>query len=364
MSARTHGDDDGADWTASNAGTTSVRPEHRFDEENLTRWMEKNVEFFNRPVTVRQFKGGQSNPTFKITTPHRSYVMRRRPSGHLLDSAHAVDREYRVMSALHQIGYPVPRTHTLCEDESILGSSFYVMDCVEGRIFWDPGFSQVPREDRPLYFRSMNDTLAQLHRLEPGAIGLGNFGRPGNFIERQISRFTRQYLADEEAGRIAAMDRTIDWLTVHRPAESEIRVVHGDFRVDNLIFHPTEPRIVAVLDWELSTLGDPLADFAFHAMMYRMPRDITTGILGVDLAQNNIPSEEHYLDMYCQNTRRRDLPHYDFYVVFGMFRLAAIMHGIKGRVLRGTSASTHAARAIEGLDSLAELAWCQARSAR
>jgi aminoglycoside phosphotransferase (APT) family kinase protein len=348
-----------ANWSEQNAGTTPVRSEHRFDEAKLDAWLKANVEAYAGPLTVQQFKGGQSNPTYKLLTPGQNYVMRRKPAGLLVKSAHAVDREYRVISALHGTGFPVARAYALCTDESIIGSWFYIMDCVDGRSEWDATFPDVPIAERPAYYAAMNETLARLHGVDYAAIGLGDYGKEGTYCARQIARFSKQYLDDELAGRLPAMDRLIEWLPANIPAGDETSISHGDYRSDNMVFHPTEPRVIAVLDWELSTLGHPLADFAFHAMMYRMPPTITTGLVGVDLKAMNIPSEAEYLEMYCRNTGRTSLPGFDFYVAFNMFRLAAILHGIKGRVLRGTASSAHAAETAKRLEPLAELAWQQ-----
>lgn len=339
-----------------NAGTTPVRSALRFDEAALERWMEANVASYSGPLNVEQFKGGQSNPTYKLTTPRRNYVLRRKPPGHILKGAHAVEREARVLSALGQADFPVPHVYGLCTDDAMIGTWFFVMDMVEGRIFWDATFPQVGRAERPAYFDAMNAAIAQLHALDPAAVGLADFGRPGNYFERQIGRWSQQYLGDEEAGRNPDMDRLIEWLPAHIPSGDETTIVHGDFRCDNMIFHPSEPRVVAVLDWELSTLGHPLADFTYHAMMYRMPPHIVAGLAGADLARLNIPAEADYIAAYCDRTGRRSIPSYDFYIAFNFFRLAAIVHGIKGRVLRGTAASAHARERAETFPVLARLA--------
>lgn len=346
-----------------NSGTTGVREGFGFDEAALARWMESNIAGFSGPLTVEQFKGGQSNPTYKLVTPGRSYVLRRKPEGQLLKGAHAVDREARVMSGLATAGFPVPRVHGLCTDDGVIGSWFYVMDMVEGRIFWDATVPEVPNAERAAIFDAMNETIARLHSVDYAAVGLGDFGKPGNYFERQISRWTRQYLEDTDAGRDPHMDRLIEWLPDNIPPGDESSVVHGDFRIDNMIFHPTEPRIVAVLDWELSTLGHPCADFAFHAMMYRMPPHIVAGLADADIAALGIPSEADYLAAYCRRTGRDSMPGYDFYIAFNFFRMAAIFHGIKGRVIRGTAASAQAHERVEALPELMELAWQQALKA-
>lgn len=347
-----------------NTGTVAVREAHRFDETALDRWMAEHVRGYAGPLTVEQFKGGQSNPTYRLTTPGRRYVLRRKPPGKLLPGAHAVDREYRVIAALFAQGFPVAEPFGLCTDEAVIGTPFYVMDMVEGRIFWEASLPEVPTAERARYLDAMNATIAALHAIDPDAAGLGDYGKPGNYFERQIGRWTKQYLGDAEAGRIPAMDRLVEWLPANLPPdEPQARIIHGDYRCDNMIFHASEPRVLAVLDWELSTLGHPLADFSYHLMMYRMPPGITAGLAGLDLPTLNIPSEADYVTAYCRRTGRDGIPDLDFYIAFNMFRLCAILHGIKGRVVRGTAASAHAEGAVAGLDAFAELAWEQARRA-
>ena len=344
------------DLTEANAGTTGVRTGYGFDENALAQWMSVNVAGFSGPLTVEQFKGGQSNPTYKLVSPSQSYVLRRKPPGDLLPGAHAVDREARVQKALGEQGFPVAKIHGLCTDDAVIGTWFYVMDMVDGRIFWDATFPDVAREDRPAYFDAMNRVMAQLHSFDPAKIGLGDYGKPGNYFARQIGRWTKQYLADELAGRNEDMDRLITWLPENIPPGEEASVAHGDFRCDNMVFHPTEPRVLAVLDWELSTLGHPLADFAYHAMMYRMPPEIVAGLKGADLAALNIPSEADYVASYCERTGRAAIDNYEFYIAFNLFRLAAIFHGIKGRVLRGTAASAQAEERSKAFPVLARMA--------
>ncbi|MDE2597203.1 MAG: phosphotransferase [Sphingomonadales bacterium] len=345
-----------SDIVAANSGTTAVREGYAFDEAALAGWMAANVAGFAGPLTVEQFRGGQSNPTYKLVTPGKAYVLRRKPPGDLLPGAHAVDREAKVLSALGAAGFPVAHVHGLCIDDSVIGTWFYVMDMVEGRVFWDASLPEVPQAERPAYFDAMNQAMAQLHGFDPQAIGLGDYGKPGNYFARQIGRWGKQYLADELAGRNADMDAVLEWLQGNIPEGDETSVIHGDFRCDNMIFHPTEPRILAVLDWELSTLGHPLADFAYHAMMYRMPPDIVPGLGGADLAALNIPSEADYIAAYCARTGRATIDNYAFYLAFNLFRLAAIFHGIKGRVLRGTAANAQAAQRAEAFPRLARLA--------
>jgi aminoglycoside phosphotransferase (APT) family kinase protein len=326
--------------------------------------MEQHVEGFEGPIEVEKFPGGQSNPTFKLTSPGRQYVLRRKPPGKLLKGAHAVEREYRIMTALGPLGFPVPRTYGLCEDSEVLGTPFFVMDMVDGRIFWDPRLPEVPTDERRACYESMCETIARLHRIDYEAAGLGDYGKPGNFVERQIGIWSRQYLQDEAAGRIAAMDRLVEWLPRNIPDDdSPTSIVHGDFRCDNLIFHPTEPRVVAVLDWELSTLGHPLADFTYHLMNYRIPPSLPAGMAGADFAALSLPGEADYTAAYCRHTGRDDIPDLDFYLAFNMFRLAAIIHGVKGRILRGNASSDRADQLVSYLDTLAETAWQQARKA-
>lgn len=349
---------------SASADVMPVRSKHQFDEARLTAWLSANVEGFAGPVTVRQFRGGQSNPTYLLATPARTYVLRRQPPGPLLRGAHAVDREALVQSALIGTSVPVARVYAVCHDPDIIGTMFYVMELVEGRIFWAATFPEVSRSDRPEYYRAMNRTIANLHALDPMKIGLNQFGPPTGYVDRQIKRLSQQYLADTAAGRDPDMDRVIAWLEHAKPQGAErLAVVHGDFRCDNLIFHPTEPRIVAVLDWELATLGHPLADFAYHAMMYRMPSHIVAGLADADLAEINAPGEDEYLALYADCAGITDTADYDFFVAFAFFRVAAIIHGIKGRLARGTAASAEAAERVDALPELTALAWEQARRA-
>jgi aminoglycoside phosphotransferase (APT) family kinase protein len=336
-----------------------VRDAHKFDVASLEAFMASHVEGFSGPLTVTQFKGGQSNPTYRLETPAARYVLRRKPPGKLLKSAHAVDREFRVISALYAAGFPVPRPYALCKDEQLIGTIFYIMECVEGRIFWSPDLADVSRDERSAIYDNVNETLAALHNFDYAALGLADFGKPGNYFERQISRWSGQYRASETAV-VAAMDHLIDWLPANIPADESAAVVHGDYRLDNMIIHPTEPRVVAVLDWELSTIGHPLADFTYHLMVWQMP-DIgigSIGLLGHDLAALGIPDEEEYIARYCERTGRSSgIEDRAFYSAFNFFRLAAILQGIAGRVRDGTAASAHAAQAVKAVQPLAELGW-------
>ena len=353
------------DRTEANTGTREVSERLRFDEAALQAWMDVSVEGFRGPIAVSQFKGGQSNPTYRIDAASGSYVLRRKPPGKLLPGAHAVDREYRVLAALGAQGFPVPRVYGLCEDDGIIGTAFFVMDMVPGRIVWEAHFPDMSREQRAAHFDAMNATIAQLHNYDPEAIGLGDYGKASGFVERQVARWSKQYLSDTDGGRVAAMDRLVDWLGKHLPPDSgRSSVVHGDFRCDNMIFDAQALAVRAVLDWELSTLGDPAADFTYHLLMYRMPGGPSfSGLAGQDLAALGIPSEEDYVAAYCRRTGRDHLPNKDYLIVFCLFRLAAILHGIKGRLARGNASSAHAAQMVERLEPLADLAWDEAGKA-
>lgn len=353
------------DLAAANAGTTAVRAGYAFDEGALAAWMAAEVEGFAGPLRVEQFKGGQSNPTYKLVTPGRSYVLRRKPPGAILKGAHAVEREAKVLTALGGQGFPVARVFGLCTDERVIGTWFYVMEMVEGRIFWDATIPEVSRAERGALYDALNATIAGLHRVDYVAAGLGDYGRPGNYFARQVGRWAGQYRDDAEAGRDVVMDRLIGWLEDNLPVgDDETRVIHGDFRIDNVIFHPSEPRVLAVLDWELSTLGHPGADFAYHAMMYHMPPHIVAGLGRADVAGLGIPSEEDYLARYCARVGLADgMPGYRYYLAFNFFRLAAIFHGIKGRVLRGTAANAQARERVAMLPELIGLAWQMAERA-
>ena len=324
----------------------------------LDGWMADHVPGYAGPLSAERFSGGQSNPTFKLTTPAASWVLRRKPPGPLLKGAHAVEREARVMSGLGGQGFPVPRIFGLCEDDAVLGSAFYVMEMVEGRIFWDATFPEVRREDRPAYFEAMNATVAQLHGIDPVAAGLADYGRSEGYFQRQIGRWSTQYREDADvAGSSPEMDRIIDRLLESIPEGDKTSVIHGDFRCDNMIFHPTEPCVIAVLDWELSTLGSPLADFAYHLMMYRMPPEIVAGLRGADLQALNIPSEPHYAAAYARRIGRERIENLEFYLAFNLFRFAAIVHGIRGRVARGTAASAKAGDMAKHFEALAAIGW-------
>ncbi|AUW58943.1 phosphotransferase family protein [Sphingobium sp. SCG-1] len=344
------------------AGSGAIREGHGFDAMRLETWLAEHVNGFEGPLSVEQFKGGQSNPTYKLITPGKTYVMRRKPPGLLLKGAHAIEREYRVISALGDAGFPVAQAYALCEDAEVIGTPFYIMDMVDGRIFWDSTLPGLNPADRAQHFDTMNATIARLHSIDPEAAGLADYGRPGNYFERQITRWSRQYEQDEAAGRLADMDWMARWLPDHIPAGDETAVVHGDFRADNMIWHATEPRILAVLDWELSTLGHPLGDFTYHLMMYHLPPHIIGGFKGADLHALGIPSEQDYVAAYCHRTGRAGIDNLNFYLSFNMFRFAAIIHGIKGRIARGTAASPEAANLVAVLPELAAIARGTAQS--
>ena len=348
---------------AQNSGTRDVREAHRFDTGVLEDYMASHVESFRGPLQVSEFRGGQSNPTYPLEAASGRYVLRRKPPGKLLESAHAVDREYRVISSLYAADFPVPRPCLLCEDDEIIGTMFYIMEYVDGRIFWELDLPGMDPAARAALYDNVNETLARLHSFDYAALGLDDYGKPGNYFARQIARWTRQYRASETAA-IEPMDRLIDWLPNHIPDDESASVVHGDFRLDNLVVHPEEPRVVAVLDWELSTIGHPLADFTYHLMAWQMPEIGigSTGLLGKDLAALGIPDEETYTSSYCERTgRSAGIEHRDFYSAFNFFRLAAILQGIAGRVRDGTAASAHAAQAAGAVQPLASLGWEYAR---
>ena len=343
------------------SSTIPVQERHRFDVGALQEYMRRNVAGFSGELTVEQFKGGQSNPTYKLTAGGKSYVLRRKPPGKLLASAHAVDREYTVITALAQTDVPVARTYCLCEDDAVIGTAFYIMDCVEGRVLWDPALPDYTPDVRAAMFDEMNRVIAALHKVDYAAIGLADYGKPGNYFARQIGRWTKQYRASETE-RIDAMDRLIAWLPEHIPPGEETSIVHGDYRLDNMIFHPTEPRVLAVLDWELSTLGHPLADFAYHCMTWHIPAGVFRGLGGARLAELGIPGEAEYVRRYCERTGRDgiDPNHWDFYMAYNLFRLTGILQGIAGRIRDGTASSSRAHESAARVKPLAEASWSYA----
>lgn len=350
---------------SANLAADEFRPGLEFDVDALRSYLTQNLQGFEGPLQVRQFPGGQSNPTYALTTPQARYVLRRKPPGQLLPSAHAVDREFRVMRALAEHSdVPVARTCLLCQDDTVIGTQFYVMAFVAGRTFWDPALPELEPSKRAPVFDAMNAALARLHTLSPQTLGLADFGRAAGYLPRQIARWSRQYLADEQAGRDANIDRLIDWLPQHLPAdEPAAAVVHGDYRIDNLIFHPYEPRVLAIMDWELATLGDPIADFAYHLMMYRMSNASIPGLLGRDLSALGLPGETEYIRSYCTRRGLAGIAELDYYLAFCMFRLAAIFHGIRGRLVRGTAVSPQARKYAAEVEGMAAVAWKQAQRA-
>jgi aminoglycoside phosphotransferase (APT) family kinase protein len=336
-------------------GTKPVEERHRIDIASLERFLKFKI------AQVEQFKGGQSNPTYRVTAADgKKYALRRKPPGKLLPSAHAVEREFKVIAALHKVGFPVAKPYVLCEDDSVIGTAFYLMDCVEGRVLWDQALPGMSREQRAAIWDELNKVISQLHAIDYRAAGLADFGKPGDYIARQVSRWTKQYQASE-LERIEPMNDLMDWLPKHIPPGDETSVVHGDFRLDNTVFHPTEPRILAVLDWELSTLGHPLADFAYHCMSWHIAPGKFRGIAGLDLAQLGIPSERDYVKKYCERTGRAgiDPSTWDYYMAYNLFRIAAITQGIAKRVVDGTAASEFAREAGSRTRPLAELGWAQ-----
>jgi len=338
------------------ATLTPVRKAHRFDEAALDRYLRAHVAGYTGGLEVRQFEGGQSNPTFALRSGARELVLRKQPPGHLLPSAHQVDREYRVMHALRDTDVPVPRMYALCEDPSVIGTKFYVMEKVQGRVFTDlmlPGFTN---DQRRALYRDLTRVLAALHSVDPVAVGLADFGRPGNYYERQISRWSKQYVASKTE-EIEAMDRLMEWLPAHIPKSEETVIVHGDYRLGNVLLHPSEPRIVAVLDWELSTLGHPLADLGYVCMDYHADSYTTAGLSRPDLADFGIPSEQEFVADYCAFAGRDRIDDWDFYVIYNLFRSAGIIQGVYKRGLDGNASSATATGFKDVCRMRAERAW-------
>jgi aminoglycoside phosphotransferase (APT) family kinase protein len=346
------------------SGTRDVAERLRFDAGRLEAYLAGHVAGFAGPILVSQFKGGQSNPTYLLQTPLRRYALRRKPPGKVLPSAHAVDREYRVISALYAQGFPVAEPVLYCAEEAIIGTAFFVMAYVEGRVFWEPQMPASNTNERVKVYDAMNATLARLHNFDPAKIGLGDYGRGENYVARQVERWSKQYRASETA-RIEEMERLIAWLPAHLPPGLPSRVVHGDYRLDNIIVAPDAPKISAVLDWELSTLGDPLADFSYHLMAWHMPHSQagTGSLVGFDLAALGIPSLTSYVETYVVRTGLDPRPHLPVYFAYNFFRLAAIMQGIAGRVRDGTATSAYAAAKAELVRPLAAKGWEFARQA-
>ena len=331
----------------------------------LESYLAHHIDGFAGPLTLARFKGGQSNPTYKLSTPTRAYVLRRKPFGKLLPSAHAIEREYRVTEALALAGFSVARPLHLCADDNVIGAAFYVMEHAEGRVFWEPHAPELSGADRAALFDSLNDTIARLHKLDNTALGVADFGKPQGYVARQIRRWSEQYRASETE-TIPEMDRLIAWLPGVCPADSGAAIVHGDFRLDNCIIHPNEPRVIAVLDWELSTLGDPLADFTYHLMQWFMPVSETGAGVGSLMGHEcdlGVPAIDDYITDYCRRTGRDGIAELDVYMAYNFFRLAAILQGILGRVRDGTAANGQAAAMARQVRPLAESAWVFARKA-
>jgi len=341
--------------------TTAVRQGHEIERESLERYLAQHLANFRAPLQIRQFEGGQSNPTYLLRTPDRDYVLRKKPPGQLLPSAHQVEREYRVMTALGGSAIPVPHTELLCADESIIGTPFFVMHCVDGRVFRQPHLPGVPEQDRAAMYDDMADVLARLHQVDIAAAGLADYGKPGNYYARQISRWSQQYLA-AKTDDIPSMDRLMEWLPAHIPPGDDTAIVHGDYRVENLIFHPVEPRVIAIVDWELSTLGHPLADLAYNCLTYHLAPEALGRADGGDVDRRGLPSETDYVAAYCRRTGRSGVPDWHFYLAFSMFRLASILQGVYARGLHGNAASAHALQRGAAARQIAERGWTTAQT--
>jgi aminoglycoside phosphotransferase (APT) family kinase protein len=347
----------------SGSETIAVRDAHRFNEAQLEAYLAAHLPGFAGPLGVRQFSGGQSNPTYLLETPARSYVLRRKPPGITLASAHAVDREFRVLRALSVTGFPVPQPHHYCDNPGVIGSPFYLMERVAGRVLWDPALADVPLAERRAFHEALVRNLARLHALDVGALGLTDFGKPGNAFARQISRWGRQYQADPEAGRIPDMDLLVGWLPQHIPPGDDLALVHGDYRLDNVMFAQGSPKVAAVIDWELSTLGHPLADLTYLLLMYKFPQSLMKSLAGLDPAALGVPTEDEAVALYCQAAGRPLLRERDFYHAYNLFRFAAICHGIRGRMIKGNASSAQAERYARHVEPLAALAVKHARRA-
>ena len=340
-------------------GTKPVAERQKVDLGALSDYMHKHVAGFSGDLQIQQFKGGQSNPTFMLTAGSQRYVLRTKPApaAKLLPSAHAIEREFRVMDALSKAGFPAARQYALCEDEEVIGRAFYIMEFMDGRVLWDQSMPDMSNTERAAHYDEMNRVIAQLHTIDYKAIGLETYGKPGNYFGRQIDRWTRQYKASETE-HIPAMEHLIEWLPQHIPAGEQTTIVHGDYRLDNMIFHPTEPRILAVLDWELSTLGHPLADFSYHCMSWHIVPGLFRGIAGLDLKSLGIPTEEDYLAKYSERTgiaiHKED---FRFYLAYNMFRMAGILQGIMKRYQDGTAASEQALKNGQAARPMAEMGW-------
>jgi aminoglycoside phosphotransferase (APT) family kinase protein len=336
--------------------TTAVRHGHELDRGALENYLAGALADFHGPLEIRQFEGGQSNPTYFLRTPSRDYVLRKKPPGQLLASAHAVEREHRVISALASTAIPVPPALLKCDDASLVGTPFFIMGCVDGRVFRQPHLPGVSASDRAAMYVDMAGVLARLHGVDAAAIGLADYGKPGNYYARQIGRWGQQYVA-AKTEQIDSMDRLMEWLPAHIPAGDEVAIVHGDYRIENLIFHPAEPRIVAIVDWELSTLGHPLADLAYNCLTYHLPSEALGLIDAADSDRAGMPDEAEYVAMYCERAGRRGIPQWNFYLAFSMFRLASILQGVYARGLQGNAASSYALQRGKAARVIADIAW-------
>ncbi|MGH6615365.1 phosphotransferase family protein [Sphingomonas sp.] len=343
-------------------GTIAVEERDRLDLKSLEAWLKDHVAGYAGPLSYTKFAGGQSNPTYRLETPDRAYVLRRKPFGPILPSAHAVDREYRVIAGLHPTGFPVPQPYGLCEDDAVIGSAFYVMEMVEGRTIWDGSMPDATPAERRAHYDAMVDTLAALHNLDYAAAGLEAYGKPGNYFERQVARWTKQYRASETE-LMPDVEALIEWLPSTLPEQTRTSVVHGDFRIDNMIFAAGEAKVIAVLDWELSTLGDPLADFSYFLMNWVTQPEGRSGVMGLAGEETGIPTIEQVVARYCAATGRDGVPQLDWYFAYNLFRLTGIVQGIKKRIVDGTASSAQAAKTAERVGGLAAAAWAFAQKA-
>ncbi len=337
-------------------GVVDVAAKDRIDLDRLAEWMSAHVDGFQGPLAYAKFAGGQSNPTYRLHTPSRAYVLRRKPFGPILPSAHAVEREYRVIAGLHPTGFPVPQPFGLCEDATVIGSAFYVMEMVEGRTIWDGAMPDLTPPERRAYYDAMVDTLAALHATDFAAAGLGDYGKPGNYFERQVARWTKQYRA-AETEHMPSVEKLIEWLPRTLPEQTRTAIVHGDYRVDNMIFFAGEPRVIAVLDWELSTLGDPLADFSYFLMNWVTEPEGRSGVMGLAGPETGIPTIEEVVARYCAATGRDGVPQLDWYFAYNLFRLTGIVQGIKRRIIDGNASSAKAEETAARVYGLADAAW-------
>ena len=344
------------------AGTIAAEGKDRLDEAALTAWMEANVAGFTGPLTYAKFAGGQSNPTYRVDSPSGRYVLRRKPAGKLLPSAHAVDREYRLIAGLHPTGFPVAKPYGLCTDDGVIGTMFYVMGFADGRNLWDGMLPDYAPAERTRVYHAMGDTLAALHNTDYAAAGLGDYGKPGNYFARQVERWTKQYRMSETE-HMPEVERLIEWLPRTVPEQTRTSIVHGDYRIDNMILHPTEPRVIAVLDWELSTLGDPLADFSYFLMSWVAQPEGRSGVMGRTGPETGIPTMEEMVERYCAATGRDGLPDLNWYFAYNLFRLTGIIQGIKKRIVDGTASSAQAEKSAAGVHRLAAASWGFAENA-